>query len=419
MPEGDSRLLPREEAGPSRSRMTRGFASPTLRAVPITAPDPANFGEELDFPWYIPKGAFLGAIVFAGVALYQRDGLWPPDENMLFALVALTPWLVEHGLGWFVPRYLMAGLVIAGVGALAVNQTTNDFVPFLLVIMVAEVASTASLRTAVVVTLGTTLMLGGFELLADYDGALIWIAAVVAGLGFGVGVQSQIRVASEERAKRELAVEKAAGDERQRIAREIHDVIAHSLSVTLLHLTGARRALETDGDTDEAVGALRDAERLGRQAMNDIRRTVGLLQPDGHGERVPMPGLADVRALCGEFARAGVDVECEIAGDPDGVSLATGLGLYRIAQESLANAARHAPGAPVTVMVDVAADPVTMAVHNGRANGQVPAETPDVGGLGLKGIEERVRLLGGTCRFGPEADGWSVRVSVPREAEVA
>lgn len=385
--------------------------------MPVTTPDPANFGEELEFPWYIPKGAFVGALVFAGVALHQRDSLWPPDQNALFALVALSPWLVEHGLGWFVPRYLMAGVVVGGVGALALAPVTNDFVPFLLVIMMAEVASTATLRTALVVAAGTSAMLIGFEFRADYDGALIWIAGVVAGLGFGVGVQSQIRFASEERARGELAVEKAAGDERQRIAREIHDVIAHSLSVTLLYLTGARRALETDGDTDEAVGALRDAERLGRQAMNDIRRTVGLLQPGAADERAPMPGLADVDTLCGEFGRAGVDVECQVRGEPNRVSLATGLGLYRIAQESLANAAKHAPGSSVTVSVDAAADPVTMTVHNGRANGQVPTDAPDVGGLGVKGIEERVRLLGGTCRVGPDGDGWAVDVRVPREAE--
>lgn len=386
--------------------------------MPIATPDPVNFGEDLEFPWYIPKGALAGAVLFAVVALHQRDSLWPPDENTLFALIALSPWLVEHGFRWFVPRYLMAGLVVAGVGALAVNQTANDVVPFLLVIMVAEIASTTNLRTAVVVTAGTSLMLIGYEFRPDYDGALIWIAGVVAGLGFGVGVQSQIRFASEERAKRELAVEKAAGDERQRIAREIHDVVAHSLSVTLLHLTGARRALETDGDTDEAVGALRDAERLGRQAMNDIRRTVGLLQPGAPGERAPMPGLADVDALCDEFARAGVDVECRILGEPSGVSLATGLGLYRIAQESLANAAKHAPGSLITVAVDAATDPVTMTVRNGHANGRVPTDAPDVGGLGVKGIEERVRLLDGTCRVGPDTDGgWAVDVRVPREAE--
>lgn len=387
--------------------------------MPIATPDPVNFGEELEFPWYIPKGALAGAVLFAVVALHQRDSLWPPDENTVFALIALSPWLVEHGFRWFVPRYLMAALVVAGVGALAVNQTANDFVPFLLVIMVAEVASTARLRTAVVVTFGTVLMLVGFELHADYDGALIWIAGVLAGLGFGIGVQSQLRFASEEREKGQLAVEHAAGEERQRIAREIHDVIAHSLSVTLLHLTGARRALETDRDADAAVDALRDAERLGRQAMNDIRRTVGLLQPDGAADRAPMPGLTEIPTLCEQFVRAGVAVSCEVRGRADDVSLATGLGLYRVAQESLANAAKHAPGAPVAVTVDAGRDPVTLTVRNGPANGRAPADAPDVGGLGIRGVEERVRLLGGTCRIGPEGDGWVVEVSTPREPEAA
>lgn len=400
--------------------MTRGFASPTLRVVPLVRKD-------LDYPWWLPWGTTAAATLVALEALRHRADEWGTGSlNLAIPMLALAvaPFWIDlaghYARRLLLPRLVWAIPTLVGVTVVLVDSPTQtDMAPFLFVMLAIQGASTATTWEAMAMSAAAAGAMLGLEAAGEFDGSMIWAFGIVSGFAGGFAVRKSVEIVTVERAAMEARTERAATEERQRIAREIHDVIAHSLSVTLLHLTGARRSLETDGDTDEAVGALRDAERLGREAMNDIRRTVGLLQPDAGGETAPTPGLADVEALCGEFARAGVDVECEIAGDPDGVSLATGLGLYRIAQESLANAARHAPGAPVTLTVDVAADPVTMAVHNRRANGQAPAKTPEVGGLGLKGIEERVRLLGGTCRFGPEADGWSVQVSVPREAEVA
>ena len=138
--------------------------------------------------------------------------------------------------------------------------------------------------------------------------------------------------------------EKAATDERQRIAREVHDVIAHSMTVTMLHVTAARLAVAR-GDDDAATEALLEAERAGRESLNEIRHTVGLLrtEPDG-GIEAPQPGAGDIVQLVDGFAEAGVDVRLAVEGGLGRVSPPVGLTLFRVVQESLANAVRHQPG---------------------------------------------------------------------------
>lgn len=423
----DFRVLPGEEARPFPGRMTWGFASPTLHVMRGPHAPTGKHGQpsatagvkgvDLDWPWYIPLGAAGSAVAAAVGALAQRDAFSPPSYEILVALFAVSPWLVEHLTEWAPPRVLMAIVATTGVAVLLVaNPQDIDFAPFILVWMAAEAGATGNhWEGAAAVGMAVGLMIG-LEVTHQFSGGSIWAAGSFAGWGMGHGMQGQMRLQAEEQARQADRLEKAATDERQRIAREVHDVIAHSLSVTMLHLTGARRALETGAAPAEAAEALRDAERLGRQAMNDIRRTVGLLAPEAAGETAPMPGVVDIPALVAEFASAGLDVTCEVEGDPAAVSLAAGLGLYRIAQESLSNIARHAPGVVATVRLDLSGDDVGLAVHNARGNGAPPLEgAPDMGGLGVRGMEERARLLGGSFRAGPADGGWVVEVRVPRE----
>ena len=198
-------------------------------------------------------------------------------------------------------------------------------------------------------------------------------------------------------------------EERQRIAREVHDLVAHSLSVTMLHLTAARRDLEDGGDTAEAVEALREAERVGRQAVSDVRRTVGLL---GKGAAVepPAPTVDDIAGLVGEFRAAGMDVELMTSGELAQVPPATGLGLYRIVQESLTNVARHCPQTPATVTLDLASDPGRLSVRN-----RLPEDaTRGPGGSGLTGMAQRAQLLGASLSAGRLGSEWVVQVELPR-----
>jgi signal transduction histidine kinase len=214
----------------------------------------------------------------------------------------------------------------------------------------------------------------------------------------------------QQEAQAQLA-EHAAADERRRIAREVHDVIAHSLSVTLLHTTAARRGLQEDRDIDDAVEALEQAEILGRQAMADIRRTVGLL--DGAPMKTsPEPGADEIPGLVDDFVRAGLNVSLRTDGSVDRVSAAVGLALYRITQESLANIAKHAPDSQSTVTLMISRTSATLTITN-QLPASVTAGGAASGGRGVTGMRQRVELLGGTIDIGSSGGDWSVRADVP------
>jgi signal transduction histidine kinase len=230
-------------------------------------------------------------------------------------------------------------------------------------------------------------------------------------------IHAQQRLLAELRVAQAELASQAAAAERRRIVREIHDVVAHSLAVTMLHLTGARHVLRRD--PERAAEALAEAERLGRQSLADVRRTVGLLESDGRaqaGAAAPLPGAADIQTLVADYRRAGLDVELGVRGDPSDLTAATGLGLYRIVQEALANVAKHAPGASVRVELAIEAG-VELRVRDSGRSGGTPIIRSDGGaGLGIHGMRERAILLGGTLHAGPDGDGWAVRCSLPPSA---
>jgi signal transduction histidine kinase len=182
------------------------------------------------------------------------------------------------------------------------------------------------------------------------------------------------------------------------------------MSVTMLHITAARMALERDR-TPEALDALREAEQQGRTSMSDIRRTVGLLGPDANGAAAPMPGAADLPKLVADFQAAGLDVTLDMSGDVRSLVPAAGLTVFRIAQESLTNVAKHAPGAPARIELVVNADTIRLVVENATPNSAAPS---DGGGLGIKGMVERAAVLNGSLVAGPGPDGWSVVLAAPR-----
>jgi hypothetical protein len=162
----------------------------------------------------------------------------------------------------------------------------------LLVLMVGAVGALASAAAGLLATISAYALLLAAAATHRLDSIVLYLGCVAFGwlIGFLMRTQRSL-LAAQIQAQQALA-EQAADDERRRIAREVHDVIAHSLSITLLHLTGARRGLQQDRDIDDAVDSLKHAERLGRQAMADIRRTVGLL--DDHPATSPhtAPNLA-------------------------------------------------------------------------------------------------------------------------------
>lgn len=355
-------------------------------------------------------------VVVAVIAALQR----PSSQWWIGAVaiaVACVPWMV----------YLLFNVIVMEAIALWLSWTVciaillfatstpieGDFAPLLLSLLTGVVGSVASVRVRVLATGSAVALLGVAAIVHRIDTPALYLCFVGIGWVVGYLMRIQQQLLTEQREAQEKLAEHAAADERRRIAREVHDVIAHSLSVTLLHITGARRGLQMDRDIDDAVDSLEQAERLGRQAMADIRRTVGLL--DGAaGTIAPEPGVGDISTLVEDFVRAGLTVNLEVSGRPDRISAGTGLALYRIAQESLANVAKHVPDAPAEMTLVVSRDSVSLTVAN-RLPAPVFASPGE--GRGIRGMRQRVELLDGTIEVGPSGGSWEVRAVVPHSEE--
>ena len=240
-------------------------------------------------------------------------------------------------------------------------------------------------------------------------------AIVTAAWALGWAAQSRERyvaslVARAEQAERmaEREVELAARDERSRIAREMHDVVAHGLSVIVVQADGARYAAAKDPDV--AVGTLETISATGRDALTEMRRLLGLLR-EGDTGVAPQPGLDDVRHLVDEARAAGMRVAADLPESAPDVPDGVGLAAYRIVQEALTNVRKHA-GPDAAVDVRVAVDRgVAIDV---RDDGRGAAARGDGRGLGLVGMRERAAVHGGTLEAGPApGGGFAVSARLP------
>lgn len=371
-----------------------------------------------DYPPAVIVGADLALLVITVAAVVQRHSYFPNPLPLIAMFTAFLPLPLFAIFGVKPHPVLLKLSGMASCALFMIQPVPADFAPFVLVIVAGEVAAIAPRGLTIGFSLLAIAQLVAFDL-AGYlqwgasgerlDGLPMYVLGILLGTFAGVMLQYQRRFLYQERENQAIRAVRAADEERRRIAREVHDVIAHSLSITLLHLTAARRALQTDDDVTEAVDALVDAERLGRQAMADIRRTVGML--DTQPARIaPEPSATDIDELVGDFRRAGLTVDFVRTGDLAAVEGAVGHALYRIGQESLANVAKHAPGAAATVRLDVGAEAAAMVVTNALPAG--PPARRDTG-MGLRGMRKRTELLGGTLSVGPGDDGWTVRVEFP------
>jgi signal transduction histidine kinase len=357
-------------------------------------------------------------VILGGVtAVVQRPAADLPVSLAAFA-ITVTPMLVFF---FFNMKLSPTVTFLAWSAATAVmlfatsTPIRADFAPSLLVVMVGAVVILASPVGGLLATVSASALLLAASALHRLDAVVLYLGFVAGGWLIGYLMRTQrLLLAQQIRAQQALA-EHAAADERRRIAREIHDVIAHSLSVTLLHVTGARRALQQDRDVDDAVEALEEAERLGRQAMADIRRTVGLLD-SGPMKIAPEPGIDDIAVLVADFERAGLDVALRIDGPTRRVSGAVGLAMYRIAQESLANIAKHAPDSKSTVALSISPTSARLAVSNRLPAAVAAAQSSE--GRGVRGMRQRIELLGGAIDVGPTDDEWSVRADIPLQDTV-
>jgi signal transduction histidine kinase len=238
-----------------------------------------------------------------------------------------------------------------------------------------------------------------------------WTAANVFTFAMGLTLRQQRTLIEQLRAARQALTEQAVAEERRRIARELHDLAGHTLAAMMLHVTGARHVLERD--PAEAERALRDAEQVGRDSLDQIRATVVALRADERGTDPALAGSADVEALVDSYRRAGLRVETCLA--PPATSLRGPLGtaVHRIVQEGLANVARHAPGNRAVVTVGVADEDRAVIVSVSDHGRRPAAVEPEASRFGLVGMRERARALGGELEAGPHDDGWRVEARLP------
>lgn len=336
-------------------------------------------------------------MVLAGAALFVRRRF--PEVAIAGSLVALlvigTPLPALLGLYtvarrrgptvvlWFAGGLTILSLAIAEIAV----QSAQAFIPVLL-----GIAAKAALYSV-------PLMLG------------LWLHQRAVTL-----VATRERIEQAER-EQELLADRAVSDERRRIAREMHDVVAHRASVMTLQ-AGALAVRATDERTAETAEVIRQnsAKALSelREMLQVLRDTGGDIAEGGTG-RSGGPSVGDVEPLVRESTEAGARIELRMPEELPEMSAAVGRSAYRVVQESLTNAAKHAPGAPVRVDVELIGERLVLTIGNGRPGAAADAVSGT--GYGLVGMRERAAFVGGTLDTGPTAGGgYRVRAELPLSA---
>jgi signal transduction histidine kinase len=356
--------------------------------------------------WIVDTAIFVLAVLFGLYAASQRIGV-PLQPAWLFevdqavgALGCAALWLRRR---WPVQlavvlvlasafSELVAGAMLAALFTVAVHRSKRvSFAVFLLSLPTAAVYTVV--RPEPELPPGLILMLG--------------IALQSAAFGWGLVIHHQRQLVARAHTEARLRSEQAQMETREAVAREMHDVLGHRLSLLSVH-AGALE-YRPDAPAEDVARAARVIRESAHQALQDLREVIGVLRaPVGE---LPQPTVADVPELVAESRRAGmqVDLRADVAGTaPDTV----GRTAYRVVQEALTNARKHAPGAPVTVTVSGSAGSgLTIEVENRAPDDPQPARAP---GQGLPGLAERVGLAGGRLEHGPTGAGaWRVAAWLP------
>ncbi|GIF26524.1 signal transduction histidine kinase [Actinoplanes tereljensis] len=247
----------------------------------------------------------------------------------------------------------------------------------------------------------------------------VFIFMLITGTAWILGDRSRLaeQLAAQRDAERAAASAEAVRTERLRIARELHDIVAHAVSVMVLQVAGARAVLTTDPVRAEA--ALDTVQDVGRQSMNELRRLLGLLRSASADLDVPATDqhldLDGVDTLLANARAAGLTVDKQVSGTPGLLDPSVNLAAYRLVQESLTNALKHAgPGTVAQVALNWAPEQLTVTVQNDAPlPGKHPSGSALSTGHGLLGLRERVQTAGGTLHTGPSSTGFVVQAVLP------
>lgn len=390
---------------------------------------PADDGCEPSYLDEMPPTAHLvgrlAMFALAAIALGIDHGGWPHAGLVVMMLVAISPWMVDSlwerplvRAAIFLSSMALIMLLGHDLGFFSVPEQ-GQISLMVLAWFVGEFSTTTPPRLHFPVAAVAAGIVVAWGLSHDLEGESFgWLLGL--GVALAVGTMLRMTLISNVRlrtAQAQLA-QQAATEERTRIAREVHDVVAHSLTVTMLHVTAARMALPHA--PQEAREALEEAERHGRRSLADIRRTVGLLRGDADASTsTALPGLADLAELVADYRGAGIAVELDDRVEPGSLAPLAELAAYRVVQEALANTVKHAPGASAGVELRHDGSDVVVSVRDrggARASAGAAVES---GGMGLVGMRERVTQAGGTLSAGPTDGGWEVVARLTTSADAA
>jgi signal transduction histidine kinase len=355
----------------------------------------------------------VGAAIIAAVA--------DPSSGADLVLCGLAA--VPFFVWMYAPGVPLLALSLAVIVPAVVAQRSGQLEPLLFEVSLLGFVigrSAASTSTSVVLLVLALLSPVAASLIQDPSeiSVGIWVLGIAFPWVFGRVVRRQGElVAQLEATRRELA-QQALLVERRRIARDVHDFVGHGLAAVMLQVTSARHVLHRDPAAVEE--ALRSAEDVGRRSMRELRRTVALLRSDAEAAVAPpLPSASEIAALVDDARAGGLAVELRMRGDHSGIPPGVGVALYRIAQEALANAARHAPRARTVLRLEVGSGRAGLRAETTGPTVASPAGEPERACYGLIGMRERATALGGELTAGPTADGWLVSCTLPLGAKDA
>jgi signal transduction histidine kinase len=355
--------------------------------------------------WAAPLA--LALFVSIGATFSQRDS----PVVVVGVVAAAAAMLFLHTTGW----RLLATCLLAGAAVTVLCSGASSNVGwFAFCVLAGWCTYRAGAMLGGAFTLAVIAVILAEWILAEEDlGWAAWIAGTVFTVVFALMARRQGQLIDELRAAQAGLADRARVEERNRIARELHDVIGHALTVSQLHVSSARLAVEED--PTQAVASLVEAERLGLESLREVRHAVGLLREDGDpAATMPLPGAEQLPELVDGFRRAGVDISYDVVGEPERLPATVALTVYRILQEALTNVARHAAGAATRVRIEV--DPAHTVL---TVDSTGEAGVNNHGGIGLSTMKERAEVLGGDLAAGPTGRGWRVRAVLPGASDRA
>ncbi|MBO3662921.1 sensor histidine kinase [Microbacterium stercoris] len=360
--------------------------------------------------------AFAAAIVAAGASA-SRALWWTPTSGLLWLSAAATVAAAVALL--LIDRWPALGVAVSGglaIVALAVHPVPPPFALLPLLLAIARGVRHGAVWWSSGIAAGSVLVplsaasVFGVRLL--FLPALLVVIASAVTLAVSLAVRTRqdrmerLRASFEERRQTE------ADRERVRIARELHDVLAHSLSSISVQAGVALHL--ADRDPTRAQDTLRDIRRTSTQALDEVRQVLGVLRGEEAAALAPEPDLSALPELIRDAERLGLTVELDDRLSPRPTGTAQ-LAVHRLLREALTNAARHAPGSHVRLSLRwEGSEIVAEVVDDGAAR---PVEPSSGSGRGILGMRERAALLGGTLEAGPEGSGFAVRARIPAERE--